>query len=119
MTFQIPSKRVFWGKGVVLSPEGRQIMDILASFLDNVPNRVVVSENGPMDVQSYEDLGLARAWAVMEYLMTKKDFNRERLSISVTNTLTQDSTVKSELEVGRPEPERTVEIALLERSIYN
>jgi chemotaxis protein MotB len=119
MTFQIPSKQVFWGKGILLSPEGHQIMDILASFLDSVPNRVVISENGSTDSQSSMDLGLARAWAIMEYLTAKKDFKRERLSISATNTSTQGIPRKSELEAGHLEPERTVEIVLLERSIYN
>jgi chemotaxis protein MotB len=119
MIFQVPSKQAFWGKGIALSPEGRQIMDILASFLNNVPNRVVISENGPTNSQDSVDLGLARAWTIMEYLTTKKDFDKARLSISATNTLTQGNLEKSDWEAGSPEPERMVEIVLLERSIYN
>ncbi|MHC4425990.1 MAG: flagellar motor protein MotB [Planctomycetota bacterium] len=119
MAFLISSKKLFWGKGTALTPSGRHIMDITASFLRAVPSRIVVSENGQAEDRSSEYFGLPRAWAVMEYLSTKQNLDGERFSISATSTLGQESLGSGEPGPGHPEPERTVEIVLLERSIYN
>jgi len=59
----IPSRKLFWAKGEVVSPGGREILALLASFLANVPNRVVISEHGPCDEQDSEHYGLPRAWS--------------------------------------------------------
>jgi chemotaxis protein MotB len=117
--FRIPSEQIFWGQGIALSPEGRQIMDIMASLIDNMPGRVVVGESGLTDAEDSEDFGLARAWAVIEYLATQKSLDRGRFSISATTTLTQGSPGRSEPEAGHSESERMVEIILLQRSVYN
>jgi len=94
-------------------------MDTMASFLRGVPSRIVVSENGLVDDMSSEYLGLPRAWVVMEYLTTQQNLDWERFSISAVSILAQESFTVSEPGLGRPEPERRVEIVLLERSIYN
>jgi len=119
VAFLISSKKLFWGKGTALSPGGRHIMDTMASFLRGVPSRIVVSENGLVDDMSSEYLGLPRAWVVMEYLTTQQNLDWERFSISAVSILAQESFTVSEPGLGRPEPERRVEIVLLERSIYN
>ena len=119
IVFLISSKKVFWGKGTILSSDGRHIMDTMASFLKEVPSRIVISENAPANDQSSEYSGLPRAWAVMDYLTTKQNLERERFSISAAGTLAQGSLESSQPGPGRTEPERTVEILLLERSIYN
>jgi chemotaxis protein MotB len=126
--FSISSKKIFCGKSTVISPEGRSIMATMASFLKEVPSRIVISENGPADVEGggYY-FGLPRAWAVLEYLTTKQSLDRKRFSISSISTLAgfprsgvpQESLGSDEIALTRPEPERTVEIVLLERSIYN
>jgi len=117
--FLISSKRIFWGKGTVISSEGRNIMTTMASFLKEVPGRVVISENGPprllVEDKSGDSkyFGLPRAWAVVEYLTTRQNLNKKWFSISAASTMPQESS-------GSDEPdERTVEIVLLERSVYN
>ncbi|MGB2865509.1 MAG: flagellar motor protein MotB [Sedimentisphaerales bacterium] len=119
MAFLISSKKLFWGKGTALSPGGRQIMETMASFLRGVPSRVVVSENGLADDMSSEYFGLPRSWVVMEYFTTQQNLDWERFSISDASILAQESLTGSEPGLGRPEPERRVEIVLLERSLYN
>jgi len=117
--FLISSKRVFWGKGTVISSEGRNIMTTMASFLKEVPGRIVISENGPpclpVEDKSGDSnyFGLPRAWAVVEYLTTRQNLDKKWFSISAASTMPQESS-------GSDEPdERTVEIVLLERSVYN
>jgi len=117
--FSIPSERIFWGKGTLISAEGSRIMTKMASFLEEVPSRVVVSENGPASEEDAEQLGLPRAWAVMEYLTTEHNLNKKWFSISAASTLAQESLRSGEPARASTEPERIVEIVLLERSIYN
>ena len=116
--FLIPSKRIFWAKGTVISSEGRNILATMASFLKEVPNRIVISENGPGDEEE-EQFGLLRAWAVMEYLTTKQGLDKGWFSISAASTLTRYGLESGEPGQPRPEAERRLEIVLLERSIYN
>ena len=119
IAFLISSNKLFWGKGTALSPGGRHIMDTMASFLRGVPRRIVVSENGLAEDMSSEYFGLPRAWAVMEYLTKQQNLDWELFSISAASILAQESFTSSEPGLERPEPERRVEIVLLERSIYN
>ena len=119
IAFLISSKKVFWGKGTAFSPDGRDVMDTMASFLRRVPSRIVISENGPADDQDSAYFGLPRAWVVMEYLTTRQNLGRERFSISTASTLAQEGFAGGEPDSARPAPERTVEIVLLERSVYN
>ena len=117
--FSISSERIFWGKGTLISAEGRRIMTKMASFLKEVPTRVVVNENGLASEEGAEQLGLSRAWAVMEYLTTEHNLNKKWFSISAASTLAQGSLRSGEPARASTEPERIVEIVLLERSIYN
>ncbi len=125
--FIISSEKIFWGRGALISAEGRRIMTKMASFLKEVPSRIVVSENGPASEEGAEQLGLPRAWAVMEYLTTEQNLNKKWFSISAASTLAglpQGGVPQESLRSGEParaslEPKRTVEIVLLERSIYN
>jgi chemotaxis protein MotB len=112
----IPSKTLFWGNGKVFSPEGRQIMDLVALFLKRVSGRIVISEAGPAGGPSSPDFGLARAWVVMEYLTEQQDLDRERFSISQTTSLGRANAVRDSMPSGS---ERTVEVVFLERNIYN
>jgi chemotaxis protein MotB len=113
--FLIESRRIFWGKGAAVSSEGRNVMSIMASFLKVLPNRIVISENGPGDEEDGEQLGLPRAWAVLNYFATEQNLDKKRFSISAASTL-----AKAGLKSGGPaRTERMLEIVLLERSIYN
>ena len=113
--FTVSSRQIFWGKGTAISPEGRDIMLTLASFLKQMSNRVVISENGPA-VNNNEQLGLERAWAVLEHLTEKQGLEKKRFSISAAGNLPRDRLKNRLVQI---QPERTVEIVLLERSIYN
>jgi len=119
MVFLIPSKKVFWGKGVTLSREGRNLLSLMASFLEKVPGRVVVSETGSMDAQNSQNFGLPRAWKVMEYLTTRQNVDRDRLSISMTGIFARYRPESDAEGLGRRDSERTVEITLLKRNTYN
>ncbi|UCC23400.1 MAG: hypothetical protein JSW23_04935 [Planctomycetota bacterium] len=112
--FVIPSENVFWGKGTAISFVGRRTLNSMASFLKELPARIVISENGPEDRQDSDNFGLPRAWAVLDYFVTKHDLDRDQFSISAATTLAPD-----DLEAEETEPERKIEIVLLERSIYN
>ncbi|KPJ65414.1 MAG: hypothetical protein AMJ43_10755 [Coxiella sp. DG_40] len=117
--FLVPSKRIFWGKGTIISSEGRGIMAVMASFLKELPGRIVISENGPGDNEGSEHFGLPRAWAVLEYLTTKQKLDKKWFSISAASTISKESSGSDEPARKSQEAERTVEIVLLERSIYN
>jgi len=116
IAFVIPSNRLFWGKGTALSSEGSSTIDLLGSFLEKVPSRLVISETGAADDRTSVHFGLPRAWAILDYLTTRAGVDRERLSISQSSSLPRGS---SRAGSGGSGTERKVEIVLLERSIYN
>jgi len=115
----IPSKKVFWANGSAFSPEGLRIMDTIAPFLRESPSRIVISENGPTNNQAGEYFGLPRAWVVMEYLTKEKNLDSDSFSISAEGILAKRSLGNGRPDSGLSETERTVEIVLLQRSIYN
>jgi len=101
--FTIPSDKFFWGRGAAISEDGRNVLDTLAVFLKAQADRVVISENGP---DGNRTLGMARAMAVMNYLVDRQQVDPARLNISVSTTQRQAPTA------------RQLEITLLDRSIY-
>ena len=125
--FLISSNTIFWGKSTVISSEGRKIMATMASFLRQMPSRVVVSENGPVDDETSRQLGLSRAWAVVEYLTRKQNLDKSWFSIAAATTLAgsprsgapQEGLTNNEPARTGTEPERKLEVVLLERSIYD
>jgi chemotaxis protein MotB len=119
MAFLILSKKVFWAQGSSLSPEGRRILDTMVPFLKSSPDRIVISEDGPIGNQASEYFGLPRAWAVMEYLTKEQKLGSYRFSVSTDSALALESLESGQPGSGRPGTERTVEIVLLQRSIYN
>ncbi|MHC4076621.1 MAG: hypothetical protein ACYSRZ_09480, partial [Planctomycetota bacterium] len=109
--------KVFWGRGKVISFQGRKLLSTLASFLKEMPDRVVISENGQEDGKTDESFGLKRAWAVIEYLTTKQGLDKSQFSIAASTLqedLGSDEYINSGAKAGR-----VLEIVLLERSIYN
>ncbi len=114
-TFLIPSADIFLGKGQALSASGKNFLATMASFLKEVPCRVVISEILP-DNEDNEQADMQRALAIMEYLTVKEGLDNKRFSVSAADLLpvgSVENTIKS------PEPARVLEIALLERSLYN
>ena len=117
--FSISSEKVFWGKGALISAEGRRIMAKMASFLKEVPSRVVICENGPAGKGGAEQLGLSRAWAALEFLSSSQNLDRNWFSVSAGSTLAQGGLRSDESSLASMKSERTLEIVLLERSIYD
>ena len=116
--FYISSGGIFWGKGTIISLQGRKTLSTLASFLKEVPSRVVISESGLTEEKKREQFGLPRAWAVMKYLTEKQGLDKKQFSISAMSTITPENFKSIELS-KTVKAERVLEIVLLERSIYN
>jgi len=102
--FSVRSDSFFWGNGTAISGAGREMLDTFAVFLRSVPSRVVISETGPAGTGQ---MGLDRAWSVFEYMTKKGGLKKEMFSIT-TSTMT----VRSNQE------QRTLDITLLDRSVY-
>ncbi|MHC4060552.1 MAG: flagellar motor protein MotB [Planctomycetota bacterium] len=117
--FLISSKRIFWGKGTIISLQGRRILGSMASLLGEVPSRVVVSEGDSRSGQAIEEHGLSRGWAVIEHLTTRQGLDKKRFSISASSTKAQENPKDDDLTGRETKGGRAVEIVLLERSIYN
>jgi hypothetical protein len=117
--FLVPSKRIFWGKGKVISLQGRRTLGAIASYLKESPNRIVISESAPDSADSSTGSGLPRAWAALDYLTTKKGLDRKWFSISASSTVHRDKPAGDEYSRSKTKAERVLEIVLLERSIYN
>lgn len=109
--FIADSARIFWGDGVVLSENGRRVMSILADFIKQVPNNVIISERQVQDNDKNFNIGQERAWSVIDYLCKKYGISYDRFMISSGGTI---DNISSDKENGR-----IVEIVLLERSFTN
>ena len=116
----ISSDKIFWGKGAAISSEGRMILSVLASFLKeaSLPGKVVVSENGPASNSEVNELGLKRAWAVVEYL-ARQGAEKSKLGISMASTANQENIETVEQNGSAARAGRMLEIAILDRSICN
>ena len=112
--FLCPSKAIFWGNGTVISFQGRKALSDLALFLKEVPNKVVVSENRQGDETDSGQIGLRRAWAVVEYFTKRRGLDKGQFSIAAS-TLQKNNNYDS----SQTKASRMLEIVLLERSIYN
>ncbi len=102
--FTVASSEMFWANGSQISKAGKDVLDSFIFFLRAVPSRVVVSENGS---GANNDLGLARSWAILEYMTENTRLVMDDFSI----------TSSTMMRTGGDE-QRMVEITLLERSIY-
>ncbi len=116
--FLISSEKVFYGRGEVMSPDGRKVLSAMASFLKEMPNRIVVSERGKGSEEEGELFGLGRAWAVVQYLTGTQELDKGRFSVSATSMVVTGDTEESSTS-SKAGNRRMLEIVLLERSIYN
>lgn len=115
--FLIPSDTVFWGNKTAISTHGQKALSDMALFLNEVPDRVVISENRQGGNKDSEHLGLQRSWAIIEYLTEKKGLDKGRFSIAAgTLQKTHQNNLHDNSQAGTG---RMLEIVLLERSIYN
>ncbi len=115
----IPSRKVFWAKGKAISSDGRSFLSLLARFIANTRNRIVISEHGPPTEPDNPNYGLPRAWAVTQFLTKTYGLPQSRFSISATTTLPRDNVGSGGSTVSSIERGRTLEIVFLDRSIHN
>lgn len=104
--FIVPSEEIFWAKGYAISASGKNMLKNIANFFKQVNGNIIISENSP------NSQGLKRAWAVVEYFNSQQ-MPTERFSITSISTLPQKNLGKSRNN------DLTVEIVLLDRSVYN
>ena len=114
--FLFSSANIFWGRGKTVSSEGSRILSDMAAFLRLVPNRIVISEVGAGSSEANEDFGLPRARAVLDYLTGKGKLDRARFNLSASGIAIQDAVDYDNMPL---ESTRIVEIALLNRSLYD
>jgi outer membrane protein OmpA-like peptidoglycan-associated protein len=117
--FLIPSKQVFYGQGIIISGEGKGILSEMAEYLKKMPERIVITERTVGDSKKSAQLGLGRSWAVIEFFTTNNNMDKNRFNISVQSNLAESNPHQNRLSPNTSPEERTVEIVLLERSIYN
>jgi chemotaxis protein MotB len=115
--FLTPSVRIFWGKGTLISIEGRRILSDIAELLKAFPNRVVISETGHNGTGN-QALGLQRTWTIIEYLTKKHGLDKKRFGISARSTI-PEKTGLDKINTTNQEDTRRLEIIILERSTYN
>jgi chemotaxis protein MotB len=108
--FMVASEKMFWGKGVVLSAQGRAILKDMASFINEVPNRIVISECKVGGASSGDEIGLQRAWTVIGFLK-REGVKMDRLNMSSVSTIISEGDTPTEKK-------RFLQIVLLERGTY-
>lgn len=115
--FLAPSDKIFWGRGTTISLQGRRSLSTMASFIKELPNRVVISESGLAGDVLDENSGLRRAWAVLKYLAAKSGLDKDKFSIAAS-TLRKGGRENQQGD-SKAKTGRMLEIVLLERSICN
>jgi hypothetical protein len=100
----VKSKKIFWATGTTLSKDGRDFLGTMALFAGKIPERIVVSENGPGDDPQ---LGLLRAVSAVKYL-NSKGIPKDRCSIGMKGMMLDKNS----------DTERMFEIALLDEKAY-
>jgi flagellar motor protein MotB len=109
--FVADSAGIFWGNSMMLSKNGERVMAILADFIKQVPNNIIISERPVQNNDKNFNIGQERAWSVIDYLCKKYGISYDRFMISSSGTI---DNISSDRENGR-----MVEIVLLERSFAN
>ncbi|HOK94931.1 MAG TPA: flagellar motor protein MotB [Anaerohalosphaeraceae bacterium] len=110
--FVMPSSEAFWGKGMVLSVQGKQALYNLALFLKEFPNHLImVSESGSSSDELTPNYGIQRAGTVIDYLTKEHGLDPRRFCLSAAGTM--DYAVPSDPETPSPVSERMLEIVML------
>ncbi len=112
--FLVSSDKIFWGKGTRISLTGQELLGGMAEYLKKMRNRIVITECNQGSTTDASDLGLRRAWAIVEYLTSEQGMDRALFSISASSTV-----AKGALPPEEAQADRMLEIVLLERRIYN
>jgi chemotaxis protein MotB len=115
----VPSDKVFWGRGTLVSSHGRRLFADIAALIKAMPNRIVVSEYGLDANEPPTDAGLDRAWQIARFLAKRHGIDQTRFSISSGGTVPFDTIRASGLFASdAATADRVVEITILDRSTY-
>ena len=112
--FLIQSDKIFVKQGNRFSPDGRALLATIAQFLKSKSNRIVISENQIHSAQKTGELGMKRAWSVMNLLVRQGELNQDRFAISGTSTVPAMN-LSTNLKTSKTG--RLLEIVLLDKSI--
>jgi len=116
--FLVRSEKIFWGRGTLVSLHGRRLFADIATLIEALPNRVVVSEYDLGAGEAPADIGLERAWQIARFLTKRHGLDQTRFSISSAGTVPVSTIRASELFASATPTDRVVEIAILDRSTY-
>lgn len=117
-TFLISSNEIFWGNGIVISTNGREVLTDLSLFLKELPDyMVIISESGPQDNNRPPNIAFERAWAVLDYMAAEKGIERRQLNISATGTAVKEYHANNLRQTNASDDNRILEIVLLKRSL--
>jgi hypothetical protein len=106
--FIADSAEFFWGDGAMISDNGKKFIDVMADFLKQIPNDIVICEKPAASDDKNSPDGSERAWSIIEYLCRDKGISYDRFKISVAGTTACPPSYK--------QGDRIVEVVLLERS---
>ncbi|HBR19526.1 MAG: hypothetical protein A2Y13_06470 [Planctomycetes bacterium GWC2_45_44] len=109
--FLADSAEIFWGDGAMISDNGKKFIAVIADFLKQMPNDIVICEKPAMLSDKNSPSGSERAWSIIEYLCRDKGMNYNRFKVSVAGTTASPLSYKRD--------GRMLEIVLLERSYAN
>ncbi|MCK4275731.1 MAG: hypothetical protein KAX78_04405 [Phycisphaerae bacterium] len=83
--FYVSSNRVFWGKGTVLSPAGRKLLNKIAKLMKLVPSQVTIGVSRP-DQAKHPDAPNQQARTVIQYLVKAENLDSGRFCIANIGT---------------------------------
>ncbi|MBN2133936.1 MAG: hypothetical protein JW741_30820 [Sedimentisphaerales bacterium] len=116
--FLVPSDKVFWGRGTLVSPHGRKLFADIAALIKTMPNRIVVSERSLETRAEIDEAGLERAWKITQLFTERHGLDKARFSISSEATVANDIVQNSGLFASDARSDRVLEITVLDRSTY-
>jgi len=115
----IPSDRLFERHTSELSDRGKDLLDSIREFLDEMPCRVVISENTPRRIIRNRVIGggggLNRAWSIVAFLSTDRQIKDKDGNVETIRGIRSDQFSVSEGQLAPVLAGRdgVVEIALL------
>lgn len=77
--FYLSSPKVFWAQGTSLTTSGKEMLHLLAKYMRSVPCRVVIGESSG---EKNRELGLRRAWTVMQFFTDDEGLSASRFSLN-------------------------------------
>ena len=89
---QIPSTRLFWGQGTVMTAAGRQHLRLLAAFIRQTPCQVLIGNSVSSDILSArKGQELDRPYAMLSYLRDQEHIPSGRLGLKDCSSELADS----------------------------